>query len=181
MDEETEIGWMTLADRSELVLTASHVVQRAERGIFGASQIVMRRDAITSVRVSWQRSRGLLVAGVALVALYVLVTLSSQLVPGRWPQLAEVFKQAGAALAAIQYGALAGGIGFVALFWLDRQPQIEIRAGAESVGGVARSYEEAQEFSWLLLPELTRDSGARLRAGDDLKPPREATDQDWRL
>jgi len=180
MDEETEIGWMTLADRSELVLTASYVVQRADRGIFGASQIVMRRSAITSVRVGWQRSRGLLVTGVALLAVYVLVTLGSILAPERWPQLAEIFKSAGAVLAAIQYGALAGGIGFVALFWLDRQPQIEIRATTESLGGVARSYEEAQEFSWLLMPELTRDSGTR-PAREDLKAPREAADQDWRL
>ena len=49
-----------LTDKSDLVLTTLHVLQHQDRGIFGESHAIIPREAITSVRLSWRRSRGLI-------------------------------------------------------------------------------------------------------------------------
>ena len=62
MKEAGELGWLRLTDKSNLVLTSLHVLQHQDRGIFGESQAIIPRKAITSVRLSW-RSRGLNFSG----------------------------------------------------------------------------------------------------------------------
>jgi hypothetical protein len=76
MTEEMEVGWLRLSDESDLVLTNLHVFQRHDRGIFGESQVVIPRKAITSVLISWRRSRGLVVLGTILVLIWLGLMIS---------------------------------------------------------------------------------------------------------
>jgi hypothetical protein len=67
MKEGSELGLLRLTDKSHLVLTAFHVLQHHDRGIFGESHAIIPRKAITGVRFSWRRSQALLVLGTILL------------------------------------------------------------------------------------------------------------------
>lgn len=200
MNEEIEIGWVRLADNSDLVLTSLHVFQHKDGGIFGESKAIIRREAVTMVRVGWQRSRTLLALGSLLLAVFLGLMVGS-LIAGP-AEISSAQQPAGqetegapastgvmsyvrdmvffSAASLIQYGSLLGGIGILVLFWFYKRREVQIAGPGGTIGGVPKSYEEAQKLCDLLL------SGVRepLPAKKEAKKPKEskpAAESEWRL
>jgi hypothetical protein len=86
MKEGGELGWLRLTDKSDLVLTTLHVLQHQDRGMFGESHAIIPRKAITSVRLSWRRSQGLVVLGTILLVIYVILMIGSVIAGPAWEQ-----------------------------------------------------------------------------------------------
>jgi hypothetical protein len=181
MEEEIELGWLSLSGKSTLVLTTLHVCQQQDRGIFGESQTSVPRSAITTVRISWQRSRALVLLGTILLVIYLLFMTSSN-IPGAagiasWEQALNL---SSSLVAVIQYGLLAGSIGIFVLFWFYKASAIEIVAPSATLGGIPRSYEEAEKF-WSLLVSQAKEQPETGKNEDKATPNPEGTDHDWRL
>src|SRR4029077_19012455 len=178
MKEGGELGWLRLSDKSDLVLTSLHVLQHQDRGIFGESNAIIPRKAITSVRLSWRRSRGLIFLGTILLVICMILTIGL-IIEGR--ALVEALTLSSLAMSFIQYGSLSGAIGVYVLFWFAKRNEIQIMAPTATLGGMPRSYEEAYKFCALLVSEL-EDHPSATNKGENGAPsrPKEA-DHEWRL
>jgi hypothetical protein len=177
MNQEIELGWLRLTDKSELVVTSVHLFQHQNRRIFGESQTVIPRNAITAVRIGWQRSRWLAFFGTILVLTYLALTIGS-IMTG--PEGLVVFNLSSSTITSIQYGSLLGGIGLLVLFWFDKQTEIEIMAPTTTIGGIAKSYEEAQKFCSIFVPCMNVQPPAKktpAKAASGSKPG----DRDWQF
>jgi len=178
MKEGGELGWLRLTDKSDLVLTSLHVLQHQDRGIFGESHAIIPRKAITSVRLSWRRSRGLIFLGTILLVICMILTIGL-IVEGRaW---VEALTLSSLAMSFIQYGSLSGGIGIYILFWFAKRNEIEIMAPTTTIGGIPRSYEEADKFCALLVSELEDQPRATNKSESEAASSPKAADHDWRL
>ncbi len=178
MKEGGELGWLRLTDKSELVLTTLHVLQHQDRGMFGESHAIIPRKAITSVRLSWRRSQGLVVLGTILLAIYVIFMIGSIIADPAWEQ---ALTMSSLAMSFIQYGSLSGGIGVYVLFWFAKRNEIEIMAPTTTIGGIPRSYEEADKFCALLVSELEDQPRATNKSESEAASSPKAADHDWRL
>jgi hypothetical protein len=178
MKEGGELGWLRLTDKSELVLTTLHVLQHQDRGMFGESHAIIPRKAITSVRLSWRRSQGLVVLGTILLAIYVIFMIGSIIAGPAWEQ---ALTMSSLAMSFIQYGSLSGGIGVYVLFWFAKRNEIEIMAPTTTIGGIPRSYEEADKFCALLVSELEDQPRATNKSESEAASSPKAADHDWRL
>ena len=187
--EEIELGWVRLVDRSDLVLTNLHVFQHKDNGFLGESKSIVRRDAITAVRLGWQRSRAALGTAIALFSVYLILMLASLMLepPGISSEeqendstayAYELLNSSGAA--AIRYGALIGGIGLLALFWFYRRNEIQVVAPSGTLGGIPRDYQEAQKFCSLLLSGTTELPPPR-KEDKKAAEPKPAGETEWRL
>jgi hypothetical protein len=170
MTDGGELGWLRLTDKSDLVLTTLHVLQHRNRGIFGESHVIIPRKAITSVRLSWRRSRGLVVLGTILLVIYVILMIGPIIAGPAWEQALTVSVLA---MPLIQYGTLLCGIAVYVLFWFAKRNEIRIMAPTAILGGTPRSYEEADKFCALLVSELEDQPRATNKS--------ETADPDWRL
>jgi hypothetical protein len=178
MKEGGELGWLRLTDKSDLVLTTLHVLQRQDRGIFGESHAIIPRKAITSVRLSWRRSRGLLVLGTILLVISIIFTIGLIIEGRAW---VEALTLSPLAMSFIQYGSLLGGIAVYVLFWFTKRNEIQIMAPTATLGGMPRSYEEADKFCALLVSEL-EDQPSATNKGENGAPSRpKESDHEWRL
>jgi hypothetical protein len=182
MNEEIELGALSLTDKSDLVLTAVHVFQHQDRGIFGESRAIIPRKAITTVRISWQRSRGLLVLGAILLATFLVFVISSIFAgPAGMAPWEQVLNLSSSAVSLIQYASLLGAIGIFVLFWFYKRNEIQIVALTGTLGGTPRSYEEAKKFCFLLASE-SRDQQATAKKSENAAASSPATaDHDWQL
>ena len=178
MKEGGELGWLRLTDKSDLVLTTLHVLQHQDRGMFGESHAIIPRKAITSVRLSWRRSQGLVVLGTILLVIYVILMIGS-IIAG--PALEQALTMSSLAMSFIQYGSLLGGIGVYVLFWFAKRNEIEIMAPTATIGGIPRSYEEADKFCALLVSELEDQLRATNKSESEAASSPKAADHDWRL
>src|SRR5438067_9620694 len=154
MNEGIELGWLRLTDKSDLVLTTLHVLQHQDRGIFGESHAIIPRKAITTVRISWRRSRGLLVVGTILLVIYLILIIGS-IIGGpvgisSWEQALNL---SSSAVSFIEYGLLLGGIGIFVWFWFYKRYGILIMSLEATLEGVHRSYEEGKGIWYLLVKE----------------------------
>ena len=150
MKEGGELGWLRLSDKSDLVLTSLHVLQHQDRGIFGESNAIIPRKAITSVRLSWRRSRWLIFLGTILLVICMILTIGL-IIEGR--------------------------------AWVEalRLNEIQIMASTATLGGMPRSYEEADKFCALLVSEL-EDQPSATNKGENGAPSRpKESDHEWRL
>jgi hypothetical protein len=178
MKEGGELGWLRLTDKSDLVLTTLHVLQHQDRGIFGESHAIIPRKAITSVRLSWRRSRGLLVLGTILLVSSMILTIGLIIEGRAW---VEALTLSPLAMSFIQYGSLLGGIAVYVLFWFTKRNEIQIMAPTATLGGIPRSYEEADKFCALLVSELEDQSGATNKSKSEVPSRPKAADHEWRL
>jgi hypothetical protein len=178
MKEGGELGWLRLTDKSDLVLTTLHVLQHQDRGIFGESHAIIPRKAITSVRLSWRRSRGLLVLGTILLVISMILTIGLIIEGRAW---VEALTLSPLAMSFIQYGSLLGGIAVYVLFWFTKRNEIQIMAPTATLGGIPRSYEEADKFCALLVSELEDQSGATNKSKSEVPSRPKAADHEWRL
>jgi hypothetical protein len=191
MNDETELGWLSLTDGSRLVLTPSYVLQHQDRGAFGEYRDMIPLAAVTSVRLSWRRSRLLLLLGVVLLIIF-LALLASALIAGPGGQsLAERFLHlSGRAALLLRYGALAGALVAGAAFWFYKLNDVQIVAATGSVGGTPRHYFEADNFCSAVLSELkSPPAGAVNRPEPSHEPasgakspdPSKSPESDWQL
>jgi hypothetical protein len=178
MKEGGELGWLRLTDKSDLVLTSLHVLQHQDRGIFGESHAIIPRKAITSVRLSWRRSQGLIFLGTILLVIYVSLMIGSMIAGPAWEQALTL---SSLAMSFIQYGSLLGGIGVFVLFWFAKRNEIQIMAPMATLGGRPRSYEEADKFCALLVSELEDQPRATKKSESEAVSRPKAADHDWRL
>jgi hypothetical protein len=151
MKDGGELGWLRLTDKSDLVLTTLHVLQHQDRGIFGESHAIIPREAITSVRLSWRRSRGLIIMGTILLVICMILTIGLIIEGRAW---VDALTLSPVAMSFIQYGSLSGGLAVYVLFWFTKRNEIQIMAPTATLGGIPRSYEEADKFCALLVSEF---------------------------
>jgi hypothetical protein len=151
MKDGGELGWLRLTDKSDLVLTTLHVLQHQDRGIFGESHAIIPREAITSVRLSWRRSRGLIILGTILLVICMILTIGLIIEGRAW---VDALTLSPVAMSFIQYGSLSGGLAVYVLFWFTKRNEIQIMAPTATLGGIPRSYEEADKFCALLVSEF---------------------------
>ena len=175
MKDGGELGWLRLTDKSDLVLTTLHVLQHQDRGIFGESHAIIPREAITSVRLSWRRSRGLIIMGTILLVICMILTIGLIIEGRAW---VDALTLSPVAMSFIQYGSLSGGLAVYVLFWFTKRNEIQIMAPTATLGGIPRSYEEADKFCALLVSEFEDQPRATNNSKSEV-PRIKATE--WRL
>ena len=178
MNEEIRIGRLSLTDKRELVLTLRHVFQHQDRGIFGENHEIIPLHAVTTVRISWQRSRGLVVLGtIFLITFLVLMIGSIVPEPVRIPEWEQTLNLSPFGASLIRYGSLVSGITIFILFWFHKRNEIHITAPTTTLGGIPRSYEEAEKFCFLMVSAM-KDQAAT--AENEPSSPKTA-DHEWKL
>lgn len=182
MKEETEIGWLKLTDKSVLVLTTRYIFQEQDSGLFGESRAIIPRRAVTSVRLSWERSRGALVFGLFLVTAALLLLLADYFgAPAGISRVREILNLSPSTVSIIQYALLISGIGLFALFWFYKRYELQILAAGASVGGTPTSFQEAESFCSLLLSRQREPQPAVKKPEPPVDNPPSPAEADWRL
>jgi len=182
MNGESEIGWLRLSDKSDLVLTERHVFQQRDSGLFGESRTTIQRQAITSVRISWERSRALVALGALLIVIFLVFLIVSIVgLPGELSNWDVSFNTESSFVSFIEYGSLAGGIALLFLFVLYKRNQIQILTSGVTLGGEPRSYEEAEQFYTLLVGGLNSTAKTSDEKANEASRRATATDHDWPL
>ena len=182
MNDERELGWLRLTDKSQLVLTTGHVFQHQDSGMFGENRAIIPRGAITTVRLSWQRSWWALVFGLILFLASLAMIIANQMnQPEGIAVNTRLFAISPSTLSLIQYGLLVAGLALIALFWLHKRNEIQILGGAGSIGGTPVSYEDAEEFCLLLMGASKEPAPAVANVEPEPENSPKTTDPDWRL
>ena len=178
MKEWGELGWLRLTDKSDLVLTTLHVLQHQNRGIFGESHAIISRKAITSIRLSWRRSRALIFLGTILLFICMIFTIGLIIEGHAW---IETLTLSPLATSFIQYGSLLGGLAVYILFWFTKRNEIQIITPTATIGGIPRRYEEADKFCALLVSEFEDQPMARNNSESEAPIISKTADHEWRL
>ena len=178
MSEGVELGWLSLTDKSDLVLTRLHVLQHQDRGIFGESHTIIPRQAITSIQLSWRRSQALIFLGTIFLVISVILIVGSIV---RGPAWGEALKLSSSAISFIQYGLLLGGIVVYMLFWFAKRNEIRIFTPTATLGGIPIGYEEADKFCALLVSELENQPRVTNKREIEEASTPKAPEHDWRL
>ena len=182
MNDERELGWLRLTDKSQLVLTTGHVFQHQDYGIFGENRAIIPRRAITTVRLSWQRSRGALLFGLILFLSSLALIVANQMnQPEGISFNTRLFVISSSTLSLIQYGLLIAGLALIALFWFHKKNEIQILGSAGSIGGTPIHYEDAEEFCLLLMGARKEPSPAAAIVEPEPENSPKTADPDWRL
>jgi hypothetical protein len=182
MNDESELAWLNLTDKTRLVLTSLYVFRHQDGGIFGASHEIVPLRAITTIRLSWRRSRGLIVLGaVALLAFLSLLISAMTAAAGERPFVEQLLNLSASTVSFIEYGALVAAVALFVLFWLCKSHEVQIMAPNGSVGGTPRSYEEARKFCSLVISELTNHRPAPTSVESEPAVAAQPDDRDWRL
>ncbi|MPZ78586.1 MAG: hypothetical protein GEU77_18945 [Deltaproteobacteria bacterium] len=182
MKEEIELGWLKLTDKSDLVLTTRYVFQQQDSGIFGESRAIIPRRAISSVRISWQRSQGAVILGAFLILCYLVLLVGGLIVEPTGISLSErVLHLSSSTLSFIQYVLLISGLGLLALFWLYKRCEIQIAAAGGSLGGTPRNYDDAETFCSLLVSPRSEPPAPIKDAEQKVESSPKTTDRDWKL
>ena len=182
MEDERELGWLRLTDKSQLVLTTGHVFQHQDYGVFGENRAIIPRKAITTVRLSWQRSRGALVLGLILFLASLAMIIANQMSQPEGITLnTRLFAVSPSTLSWIQYGLLIAGLALIALFWFHKRNEIQILGGTGSIGGTPVNYEDAEEFCLLLMGAGKKAAPTIANVEPEPENSPKTTDPDWRL
>src|SRR4030095_9409663 len=148
------------------------------RGIFGESHAIIPREAITSVRLSWRRSRGLIIMGTILLVICMVLTIGLIIEGRAW---VDALTLSPVAMSFIQYGSLSGGLAVYVLFWVTQRNEIQIMAPTATLGGIPRSYEEADKFCALMVSEFEDQPRATNNSKSEAPSRPKAADHEWRL
>ncbi|HEY7322579.1 MAG TPA: hypothetical protein VIE89_33860 [Candidatus Binatia bacterium] len=178
MNEGVELGWLSLTDKSHLILTRLHVLQHQDRGIFGESHTIIPRQAITSIQLNWRRSHSLIFLGTIFLVISVILIVSSIV---RGPAWVEDLGLSSSAMPFIQYGLLLGGIGVYILFWFAKRNEIQIFTPTATLGGTPVGYEEADKFCALLVSELEDQPRVTHKSKSEEANSPKTPDHDWHL
>lgn len=182
MNEEIELAWLRLTDKSQLVLTTRHVFQHQDYGIFGENRGIIPRHAITTVRIGWQRSRWAMLLGVILLVSSLALIVHNQINQGNELTFtSRLLFISSSTLWWLQYGLLAAGLALIALFWFHKRSEIHIGAVNGGIGGTPVKYEDAEEFCLLLMGAGKEPMPATPKAEPEPDASPKTTDRDWRL
>ena len=182
MNEEIELGWLRLTDKSQLVLTTRHVFQHQHYGIFGENRAIIPRDAITTVRIGWQRSKWSMFLGVILVVSSLALIVGNLInQPNDLTFTSRLLSISSSTLSWIQYGLLAAGLALIARFWFHKRSEIQIGAASGVIGGTPVNYEDAEEFCLLLMGAGKEAKLATPKTESEPEGAPQTTDPDWRL
>jgi hypothetical protein len=182
MNDERELGWLRLTDKSQLVLTTGHVFQHQDYGIFGENRAIIPRRAITTVRLNWQRSRWALLFGLILFLASLALIIGNQMNQPEGIALnTRLFDLSSSTLSLIQYGLLVAGLALITLFWFYKKNEIQILGGTGSIGGTPVNYEDAEEFCLLLMGARKEPEPAAANVEPEPENSPKTTDPDWRL
>jgi hypothetical protein len=141
MTQEIELARLSMADSSNLVLTNQNVYHRTNRGWIGQRNVIIPRATITTVKLEWRRSLGLLNFG--LVLLMVSVPLQFLELPFFLPSYVAP---------------TLAGLGVVLmLLSIVKSKVIQIMAPSAAIGGTPRNYDDAQRFCSLVLSAMTHN------------------------
>jgi hypothetical protein len=182
MNDERELGWLRLTDKSQLVLTTGHVFQHQDYGIFGENRAIIPRRAITTVRLTWQRSRSALLFGLILFLAALGLIIANQMNQPEGIALnTRLFAIPSSTLSLIQYGLLVTGLALIALFWFHKKNEIQILGGTGSIGGTPVDYEAAEDFCLLLMGASKEPTPPVANVEPEPENSPKTTDPDWRL
>ena len=182
MNDERELGWLRLSDKSQLVLTTGHVFHHQDYGMFGENRAIIPRRAITTVRLSWQRSRGVLVFGLILFLVSLTLIIANQMnQPEGIGFNTRLFAVSPSTLSLFQYGLLVAGLALIALFWFHKKNEIQILGGTGSIAGTPVDYEAAEEFCLLLMGAGKEPPPAVANVEPEPEDSSKTTERDWRL
>jgi hypothetical protein len=182
MHDEIELGSLKLADKSELVLTNLHIFQNEQRGILGERHTIIARSAISTVRLGWERSRWLAVLGTILLLASLVLIISSTFADSIGVlSRNQILDFSSSAISFIQYSFMVAGIGLFMLFWFDKRLEIQIMAPTGTIGGMPRSFEEAQTFCSLFVPKMREQFAIARQAEQRAASKPKATDPDWQF
>ena len=165
MTQEIELARLLMADNSNLVLTNQNIYQRTNRGWIGRATVIIPRAAITSVKLEWRRSLGLLNFG--LVLLIVSVPLQFLELPFSVPY----------------YVAPAVAVLGVAVLLLSivKSKVIQVMAPSAAIGGAPRNYDDAQKFCSLILSAKNDPPPSAVGNEKTAANKRDAVDSQWHL
>jgi len=135
MAEGIELGRLTMADNSYVILTKHHVYLHKDSGWRGDAIVIIPREAITSVRIEWRRHSGFLLAGAIVLATAVALQIFS------FPLSLPFFAIPGLAVM---------GLGVMLASW-TRSKIIQIMAATAAIEGQPSSYDDAQKFCRLFV------------------------------
>jgi hypothetical protein len=182
MNDDIELGWLRLTNKSQLVLTTRHVFQQQDYGIFGENRTIIPRRAITTVRLGWQRSRWAMLLGFILFVSSLALIIGNQInQPGGIPFSTGRFAASPSTFSLIQYGLLIAGLALFALFWFHKRSEIQVVASTGSIGGTPLRYEDAEEFCLLLVGASGDPAPMAPVAEPEPESRRKKSDPDWRL
>jgi hypothetical protein len=159
MNEQIELGWLRLSDKSDLVLTSLHVFQYRNRGTFGEVKTMVPLPAITTVAIVF----GSFIADSAEMPSYLRDLFSSSVV------------------SVVQYGSLLGAIGIFVLFWFYKQNEIQIITSTGTLGGIPKSYQDAQKFCDLLVSGIKEPLAPGERDEKEPEGQGEEAESEWHL
>ena len=163
MAQEIELARLSMADSSNLVLTNQNIYQRTNRGWIGRTNVMIPRAAITTVRLEWRRSLGLLNFG--LVLLIVSAPLQFLELPFSLPfYVAPTLAVLGVALM---------------LLSIVKSKVIQIMAPSAAIGGTPRNYDDAQRFCSLILSAMNEQAPPGVDNEKTAAAKRDAVDSRW--
>lgn len=182
MNEDIELGWLRLSNKSQLVLTTRYVFQQQDYGIFGENRTIIPRRAITTVHLGWQRSRWAMVLGFLFLMGSLALIIGNQInQPSGILSSADRFFASPSTFSLIQYGLLIGSLALFAFFWFHKKSEIQIAASTGNIGGTPLRYEEAEDFCLLLVGTSREPAPAASAPAPEPESSPKTSDRDWRL
>jgi hypothetical protein len=144
MDQKIRSQRLEMGDHSEMLLTDFAVHLDKNLGFYGNSSIRIPLRAITSIRVGWQRSGGLLFLGIIFFGLWGFLLFGETV----WQQGHKFLSSYGMVG---QYIFLVAALGVVALYFFYKPSHIQITAPTATIEGAPKSHEAARTFCDLVL------------------------------
>jgi hypothetical protein len=182
MNDDIELGWLRLTNKTQLVLTTRYVFQQQDYGIFGENRTIIPRGAITTVRLGWQRSRWAMLLGFILLVTSLALFLGNHINQSSGiPFSTGGFVASPSTLSLIQYGLTIGGLALFALFWFHKRSEVQVVASTGSIGGTPLRYEDADEFCLLLVGASREPAPTAPVAEPEAESSPSRSDPDWRL
>jgi heme A synthase len=155
MKEESERGRLRISEGgrlSELVLTNFRVYHHRGSRSLGDYQMAIPLQALTAVRVGWQRHVSLLVLGIGFLGLWTFFFL----------QKPDIF---------LQYLCLSVAFLTLLIFLFYRTTTIEIVAQTATIKGTVNDYEKARSFYELIFAILKERMGTGTALEGEEIPP----------
>lgn len=165
--KEIERARLTMADESQLILTDLHVYEHKKDGFSGGSKVVLSRKAITDVRIAWERSQAAIGFSIFFGLVWLFFSIG-YVAFGNSQFLEGLFSSRLGFL--IRNGSLVVVVIALLVYFFSKSSQIQIHTPTAKVGGIAKDYQQAQNFCDLLLSEQPRNSFSETGVHDDGSP-----------
>lgn len=160
MDQELELKRLEMAEHSEMLLTDFAVHLDKKLSFYGNSSVRIPLGAITSVRVGWQRSGGLLFLGIIFFALWAFLLFGETVWEPGYRFLSSYGRPG-------QYIFLFAALGVLALYFFYKPCHIQITAPTATIEGTPKSYEDATTFCDRVLLRIKEQNGYHVQLKEE--------------